>query len=151
VGGLLPEEEVDELCREHRMAIEPYYGKRKVLDIFNMRIHNDIREVEDPVLDIYTRHITTRIKVNASLGFILRHKTTGDFRYFHSSVNNHAVFDRPFIVGNEEDLRTFLNELFRIDFLDWIRQKRPNTSWVAHKVTNATFYMYKILISGRIG
>jgi hypothetical protein len=119
VGGLLPEE-VDKLYREHRMAIEPYYRKRKVVDIFNMRIHNDIREAEDPVLDIYTRHITTRIKMNASLGFILRHKTTGDFRYFHSSVNNHAVFDRPFTVGNEEDLRTFINDIFRVDFLDWI-------------------------------
>jgi hypothetical protein len=128
VGGLLPEEEVDELYREHRSAIESYYRKRKVLDIFNMRINNDIREAEDPVLGAYARHITTRIKMNASLGFVLRHKTSGDFRYFHSSVNNHAVFGRPYIVGNEEDLRTFLNDLFHIEFLDWIRQKRPNTS-----------------------
>jgi G:T-mismatch repair DNA endonuclease (very short patch repair protein)/DNA-directed RNA polymerase subunit RPC12/RpoP len=151
VGGAIPDEEVDELYREHRHAIESYYRKRKILDIFNMRVDNNIQEALDPVLDVYSRHITTKIKINASLGFILRHKVTGEFRYFHSSVNNHAVFDRPHTVGSEVELRTFLNELFNIDFLEWIRQRRPNTAWVTHKVTNITFFFYKLIGAGKIG
>jgi G:T-mismatch repair DNA endonuclease (very short patch repair protein) len=151
VGGAIPDEEVDELYRDHRHAIESYYRKRKILDIFNMRVDNNIQESLDPVLDVYSRHITTKIKINASLGFILRHRVTGEFRYFHSSVNNHAVFDKPHTVGSEVELRTFLNELFNIDFLEWIRQRRPNTAWVAHKVTNITFFFYKMTGAGRIG
>jgi hypothetical protein len=72
-------------------------------------------------------------------------------RYFHSSINNHSIIDRPVTINIAADLARFLDDLIDRDFLDFIRRQRPNTTWVVHKLTNVTFYLYKILNVGRIG
>ena len=142
---------VDQIYRDHGRAIDSYYRSRKLLDILNIRIRDNIGEVRNPALEEYNRHITSRIKANASPAYILQHRITGELRYFHSSINNNALFDRPHSIGSMQELEHFINSVIDMDLLAWIQLQRPNTAWKIHKLTNVTFYFYKLLEVGRIG
>jgi DNA-directed RNA polymerase subunit RPC12/RpoP len=80
IGGILPENHedeeaarTDELYHQHGRAIDSYYRSRRVVDILNIRIRDGIEEIRDPATAEYNRHITSRIKANASPGYILIH------------------------------------------------------------------------------
>ena len=61
---------------------------------------------------------------------------TGELRYYHSSQNNSRFFYVPHLIRTEEDLEKYLDELQGQDILEFIRQKRPDTKWVVHLLTN---------------
>ena len=87
---------------------------------------------------------TTVFKVNLSFGFILRNTETGALQYHHPSANNNLVLEQPFLVSNREDLEHTIQEISNIDFLEWVRQQRPNSKWVVDMVTNVTWFVWKI-------
>ena len=87
---------------------------------------------------------TTVFKVNLSFGFILRNTETGALQYHHPSANNNLVLEQPFLVSNREDLERAIGEISNIDFLEWIRQQRPNSKWVVDLVTNITWFVWKL-------
>ena len=144
-------DELDELYQQHRAAISTHFRQMRRTNILNIRYQEDNEDVKYIALNNYRQHITTLVKVNCSPAFILCHRTTGELRYFHSSINNHTLFDVPRRITGEEEFRTFLTDVFNIDLLEWIRQRRPNTVWTVHKLTNFTFYFYKVHDVGRIG
>jgi hypothetical protein len=84
---------------------------------------------------IFTQH-TTAFTINLSFGFMLRNVETGELRYYHPSQNTARFVDVPHLIRTEEDLDKFLDDLSRQDILEFIRQQRPDTKWVAHLVTN---------------
>jgi len=52
------------------------------------------------------------------------------------SANNNLVLEQPFLVSNREDLESTIQEISNVDFLEWVRQQRPNSKWVADFITN---------------
>ena len=88
---------------------------------------------------------------NVSAGCILRHKTTGELRYFHSSSNNATAFARPRLVLTNAGLDGFVSEVVDHDFAEQAVTRRPNTEWTLLMVSNLTFYIYKMLAATRIG
>ena len=144
-------DEVDQLYRQHEAAISTHFRQMKRINILNVQYHENDDDVKHTALNNYRHNVTTLVKVNCSPAFILRHRTTGELRYYHSSMNNHTLFDFPRRIAGEDDFRTFLTETFNIDLLEWIRQRRPNMVWTVHKLTNFTFYFYKVQDVGRIG
>ena len=144
-------DDIDVILRRHRGAINSYYRIGKVLDIANVEVDQGIEDVRPHVEQAYIDHIQTHIKVNASCGFVLKRRVDNKLRYYHSSVNNSSLFNQPRLVSSYEELRQFVEDCLQVDLLEWIRQRRPNTSWVVHRLTNVTFYFYKITGTGRIG
>ena len=86
----------------------------------------------------------TVFKVNFSFGFILPNTETGALQYHHPSANNNLVLEQPFLISNAQDLDHAIDEINNIDFLEWIRQQRPNSKWVVDLVTNVTWFLWKI-------
>lgn len=130
----------------------------KVLDILNIRLLQDDGEElqleQDLVysqLLLVWKSIPSRVKINCSYGAILENKDTNEMRYFHSSSNNATVFEDPVSVKSEDELNRFFQHLLGRDpRLEAIR-RRPNTKWIIKRITNISFYIYKILAMGKIG
>jgi hypothetical protein len=60
------------------------------------------------------------------------------------NINNTRLFDEPFLISNAQDLEKVYEALKNMDFLEFIRQKRPNSKWVVNWITNVSFYVTKI-------
>ena len=88
--------------------------------------------------------VPLQAKVNCSAGCVLRHLTTGEVCYFHSSENNASLLENPRLVASVEDLRRLWEDVSAIDLKERTRQQRPNTSWRLLFVTNLTFYVWKL-------
>ena len=81
-----------------------------------------------------------------SYGFILRNKQTGRYRYFHSSCNCCGRYlDEPSFVTNLQDFEAFLQRIRLPDVLQSVVAQRPDSAWVVEIVTNATFFVNKIV------
>ena len=77
---------------------------------------------------------------------MLRNKNTGRYRYFHSSFNCCGRYlDEPSLVTNSQDFETFLQRIRLPDVLQWVGSQRPNSAWFVEIVTNATFFINKII------
>ena len=78
------------------------------------------------------------------LGFILDNTETGTLQYHHSSANNNLVLEQPFFVSDQADLDHLYQQIVEINFLEWVRQRKPNSKWVVDMVTNATWFVWKL-------
>ena len=83
----------------------------------------------------------TVLKINFSFGFILRNTETGALQYHHPSANNHLVLEQPFLISSPDDLERLYQQIAEIDYLEWVRQQRPNSKWVVDLVTNVTWFV----------
>jgi hypothetical protein len=133
------------LYRQHWQSIrtEEATGNR-VQDRYNFTLHEMTASTFTKMVRRIFREQTTAVKINVSIGFILRHMETGELRYYHSSQNNSRFVDVPHLIRTEEDLEKFLDELQDQDILEYIRQQRLDTKWVVHLLTNVTLYVNKL-------
>ena len=81
-------------------------------------------------------------KVKISLGVILFNKSTEEYAYYKSSQNNQQLFDKPILIRNSSDKAAFIKKLEGTDLVESI--KRPNSQWTVVKITNATFFTFKL-------
>ena len=89
---------------------------------------------------------TTAFKLNISYGFILRNRTSGRYRYYHSSCNCCGRYlDEPSLITNADTFENFLERINEPDILKWALNQRPNSDWVIEIVTNATIFVNRIL------
>ena len=147
---LFPEESDQEglrtLYAEHWKKIMTRHSRNnKVQDRYNFRLDT----LDNQRFVTYLRKIfkeqKNAFKLNFSFGFVLRNNETGEYRYFHSSQNNHRYLDKPVLIINENDLDHFVQtSVANIDVLEWARQQRPNSKWVVDIVTNITFFVSKL-------
>ena len=154
-GSLIEQgDDLEHILKVNHGAIRSYKRKGKVLSIANIEIptdhanFQDIHHIPDMVKDAYDLLVDTPIKVNCSLGFILEHKTDGTFRYFHSSANNHSLFDSSRYVRNRDQFNEFVDEFCQLDLMTCPHKKRPNTAWRVHCITNISFYFYNLVNEG---
>jgi len=54
------------------------------------------------------------------------------------------VLEQPFLVCDQDNLEHAIEEISNIDFLEWVRQQRPNIKWVVDLVTNVTWFVWKL-------
>ena len=89
---------------------------------------------------------TTAFKLNISYGFILRNRTSGRYRYYHSSCNCCGRYlDEPSLITNADTFENFLERINEPDILKWALSQRPNSDWVVGIVANATIFVNRIL------
>ena len=89
---------------------------------------------------------TTAFKINISYGFILRNRTSGRYRYFHSSCNCCGKYlDEPSMITNTDTFENILERIKEPDIVMWAVIQRPNSDWVVELVTNAIIFVNRIL------
>lgn len=93
--------------------------QQKLVDIVNVRLWDPEDEtfearVGEEQVNAWqnSRH---QCKINASLGCLLVHKTTGEYRYFQSLSNNATIFDPPVLLRREEDVNAFADRVEATD------------------------------------
>ena len=113
---------------------------------YNHRLMSlDTRELHEPLLVLIDQQ-ETAFKLNLSYGFILKEKQSGRLRYYHSSFNCCGrLLEEPSLITNRADFDQFLERIHENDVLQWAIVQRPNSDWVCELVTNATFFINRIV------
>ena len=128
-----------DIYRKHRKTINSQIiGVLK--DIINFPVYNlddnELIKVLDTIKEKYRR-----IKVNISLGFILRNREDDELKFFHPS-NNNMLFQLPLKIDN--DFKNLKDELLNTDWFEVVRQQRPSTKWIVEKIICIRFDVYKL-------
>ena len=109
-------------------------------DIINFPVYNlddnELIKVLDTIKEKYRR-----IKVNISLGFILRNREDDELKFFHPS-NNNMLFQLSLKIDN--DFKNLKDELLNTDWFEVVRQQRPSTKWIIEKIICIRFDVYKL-------
>ena len=146
-ANLIPtaEENITDTYRQHWPQIRTRFSRRNRLqDWYNFRLSTiSPASLREQLSRIFADQSTV-FKVNFALGFILRNTETGALQYHHPSANNNLVLEQPFLVSNQDDLDRLYQDINNIDFLEWVRQQRPNSKWIVDLVTNVTWFVWKI-------
>ncbi len=79
-------------------------------------------------------------KLNLCFGFILKHKTTGEYRYY-IPYTNEPVLPSPVYILKFTDLMRLGRRLSKLDITQYLQNRRPDSQWVPHLVTNVTFFL----------
>ena len=107
-------------------------------DIINFPVYNlddnEVIKVLDTIKEKYRR-----IKVNISLGFILRNREDDELKFFHPS-NNNMLFQLPLKIDN--DFKNLKDDLLNTDWFEVVRQQRPSTKWIVEKIICIRFDVY---------
>lgn len=149
-NSTLPDDEdLHNIFIENWSAIRTrFYKTKRVQDVFNYRLSSiSTQDLEQQLIDDVFSSQMYSFKIDIAYGFILREVTSGALRYFHSSQNNGGVLMEPQLVKDLTSFKDFLSTIENTDILEWARQRRPNSKWVVELVTNATFFINKILVS----
>ena len=113
---------------------------------YNRRLTSlDTRDLHEQLRVLFEEQ-TTSFKINCSFAFILKNKTTNRLKYYHSSNNCCGrLLEEPSLIKNRGDFDRFLARIQESDILQWAIAQRPNSDWVCEHVTNATFFLNKIV------
>ena len=138
--------DLQDAVRDNWGSIRTYVAQGPVQTRYNHRLTTmDTRELQEPLRQLFEEH-TTDFKVNLSFGFILKQKVTGRLRYYHSSNNCCGrLLEEPSLITNRGDFDRFLARIQESDILQWAIAQRPNSDWVCEHVTNATFFLNRIV------
>ena len=138
--------DLQDAVRDNWGSIRTYVAQGPVQTRYNHRLTTmDTRELQEPLRQLFEEQ-TTAFKVNLSFGFILKQKVTGRLRYYHSSNNCCGrLLEEPSLITNRGDFDRFLERIHQPDILQWAISQRPNSDWVCERVTNATFFVNKIV------
>ena len=143
----------DELSSAIRDAVRENWGSVRthvvngpVQTRYNHRLTSlDTRDLHDQLFLLFEEQ-TTAFKVNVTFGFILKQKATNRLRYYHSSNNCCGRYlEEPSLITNRDDFDRFLARIQESDILQWAVAQRPNSDWVCEHVTNATFFLNRIV------
>ena len=138
--------DLQDAVRDNWGSIRTYVAQGPVQTRYNHRLTTmDTRELQEPLRQLFEEQ-TTAFKVNLSFGFILKQKVTGRLRYYHSSNNCCGrLLEEPSLITNRDDFESFLERIREPDILQWAVAQRPNSDWVCEHVTNATFFLNRIV------
>ena len=138
--------ELRDFVQENWASVRTHVVHGPVQTRYNHRLTSlDTRELHDPLGQLFDQQ-TVSFKINCSFGFILKDKTTERLRYYHSSNNCCGrLLEEPSLITNRTDFDSFLERIREPDILQWAIAQRPNSDWVCEHVTNATFFLNKIV------
>ena len=113
---------------------------------YNRRLTSlDTRDLHEQLRVLFEEQ-TISFKINCSFAFILKNKTTNRLKYYHSSNNCCGrLLEEPSLITNRGDFDRFLARIQESDILQWAIAQRPNSDWICEMVTNATFFVNKIV------
>ena len=135
-----------DVVREHWSSIRTCVARGPLQSRYNYRLTTlDTTVLETPLRNVFQEQ-TTAFKINLSYAFVLRNKNTDRYRYYHASCNCCGRYlDEPSLIANSKDFDEFLERIREADVLQWAINQRPDSAWVCELVTNATFFVNRII------
>ena len=135
---------LQDVIRENWASIRTHTSHGPVQSRYNIKLTNSYTrtlELGQIFLDQ-----TTAFKINLSYGFILRNRTSGRYKFYHSSCNCCGRYlDEPSLITNADTFEIFPERIKEPDILKWALSQRPNSDWVVELVTNVTYFVNCIL------
>ena len=137
---------IRDFVHENWASVRTHVVNGPVQTRYNRRLASlDTRDLHDQLFLLFDQQ-TTAFKINCSFGFVLREKENGRLRYYHSSNNCCGrILEEPSLVTNRDDFDRFLAHIQESDILQWAVAQRPNSDWVCELITNATFFLNRIV------
>ena len=137
-----PDGEVDAPLREvmednRQIILAPFEIPRVNHAWYNIPVREEasgLEELLDKMDDIYAAQ-DHAFKINFSLGFVLRHIETGEYRYFAPN-RNETLFPLPFVVSNQRSLNILKQKLREENLMEHLKRSRPNSQWKPFLLTN---------------
>ena len=141
-------ENIQHLPENHRKIYEKHWNtiqksvkNWRFKDVYHFPLFGseNISNVINDVLKKYSQNV----KVNSAFGFILRDRITDDLKFFHPS-NNSMMFDTPKLIQQPSDIQSLLNDLEKVDILEYARAQRPSSKWVVDKIICMRLDIFKL-------
>ena len=120
--------------RESRLGRTSYYNYR-------LPMEGTIEAFENHMRAVFERQAVA-FKLNASIGAIMRHKHSGQLRYFHASANNYRLFPEPLMVQRWDDIEPLVHMTDSQEWTEHAANQMPNSSWQIVIVTNISLVVY---------
>ena len=138
---------LQDFVQENWASVRTHVVRGPIQTRYNRRLTGlDMRDLHDQLFLLFDQQTTAAFKVNVSFGFVLREKENDRLRYYHSSNNCCGRYlEEPSLITNRDDFESFLARIQESDILQWAIAQRPNSDWVCEHVTNATFFLNKIV------
>ena len=138
---------LQDFVQENWASVRTHVVRGPIQKRYNRRLTGlDMRDLHDQLFLLFDQQTTAAFKVNVSFGFVLREKENDRLRYYHSSNNCCGRYlEEPSLITNRDDFESFLARIQESDILQWAIAQRPNSDWVCEHVTNATFFLNKIV------
>ena len=92
-------------------------------------LDSEISQKVEHVLGQYNQSI----KINIAFGFILKHVTTEDMKFFYPSTNT-LLFETPRYLRNIRDYRSLIDDVEYEDALSYAQALRPSTKWIVQQI-----------------
>ena len=143
--GFMPEqdEDIKRIYQQHWSSIRQHFHRhRPIQDLYNFRL-TDLGSMGG-YLDAIFQDQSGGFTINYSFGYVLRHKETGQLRYFYASTNNTRVLQQPHRVDSRAALTALQTTVSKTDPLEWAQQQRPTTRWAVELLTNALFFVHRL-------
>ena len=135
-----------DFVRENWGSVRTHVVHGPIQTRYNHRLSSlDMRDSHEQLRVLFDQQ-TTSFKINCSFAFILKEKQSGRLKYYHSSNNCCGrCMEEPVLITNRADFDSFLERIREPDILQWAIAQRPNSDWVCEHVTNATFFLNRIV------
>ena len=137
--------ELENIYREHWGSIRSHYFHGRIQRMYNLRWNLDsITPDWEEALYLIFRMQRFKFKINLSNSLILQHSKTRVTDFYHSSINNHALFEMPFTIESLQDMDLFIDKIKEIDHFQAALAKRPNTEWDIIDIPSTSVYIWPI-------
>ena len=110
--------ELQDVIRENWASIRTHTSHGPVQSRYNIKLTtSDTRTLE---LGHIFLDQTTAFKINLSFGFVLRNRTSGRYKFYHSSCNCCGRYlDEPSLITDADTFEIFLERIMEPDILKW--------------------------------
>ena len=102
-------------------------------------LDSEISQKVEHVLGQYNQSI----KINIAFGFVLKHVTTEDMKFFYPS-NNTLLFETLRYLRNIRDYRSLIDDVEYEDALSYAQALRPSTKWIVQRIICIMIEVYKM-------
>ena len=143
---ILIDADLKALFDKNRATIGCGHDKGRVEGIYNYPI-NDYHDGDIQTLRLHLENIVEceehAFRLNLSFGIILRHVTSGEYKYYAPYYNS-MVFDHPKRINHRRDLDGFIDALEDLDLQQYLMKSTDtNTKWEKVFVTNVNYMVYR--------
>lgn len=127
-------------------AIKTHSHHHRNMSVFNFMIENGdlVGLLRSGRLNTIMQQVSSKFKLQASLGFTLYSQDMDQLKFWHPSQNNQKLFTSPVLIENQQQFDECIESMSGEDFIEKAASHRPNTQWVVSSITNICFYAYKI-------
>ena len=144
-----PEEERQRLLALYRANEALIYEKERsrqgVTEVYNFPVKGSLtpQEVERQLKTVYASGpLKNAFKFNVIVGFIMRNKTTNEYRFFNPE-SNFYLLEEPISVVDSKSRDAAIRYLNGVDLDEVARKMRPNTKWEILYITQLQWHVWR--------